>query len=970
MQVRSRDSNHPVFVGNRLSSRVAWARKAMSTQLLDKIKSHEFDCFECIYELSKHRDNVGIQFLLVEKLATFQYVDLEFFIPQLIQILVSYESECMALHDLILDFCRKQPHFCLLVFWNLQAYVFELKNQPDSYSFHIVRSFINSLQGIMFNLGHDESANNVLRENLHPALMICATIGASFGMPSVHRYSKPIIVSQGKQQKSFLFKLANFHSSLTKNLTLKNSGKDISSELPYVADENMQQDQVLSGQQRYSESAVSENGKHYPESLGGLDSDLDDTCYNSDYSQDHRKHQSIILHPKKPAYQRRNTAREFSGEEGAMVRKNNLASHSMPNLPTDDHLEESGLYRLKSEASYDILGLQPPSSELHTRRADLSIEDKTWALKANYYRKETELMMVLQNISSRLSQVPKEARLTSLRAELSIINSGLLPSQIDIPQLFPPSNSSKRKFHRILKINVTEACVLNSAERVPYLLLIEYLSEEMDFDPSTEYNKNVLSQAINKADAEAPNTVPKPVGNEPFSTEGVHEEEADLGEFSVVTLSNQKSHFLDYLRANMIGPSDQNSPPSGVIKEISSTRSRIRSPQELFPTLPSVKTRDISTQIRIAAVMLKQLEKSGQANSEHSSSIRARIISSMESLQDQFESFDYHLIREISGIDDGQFDQDAGERKLENDFKIGEDWATKRARIRKRSAFGHLPNWELCSVIVKNGDDLQQEAFACQLISVISHAWNLDNISAWTKNMKIVITSSNSGLVETINNALSIHSIKKTMTEMSIKSGDNPKGVVASIKDYFLRIYGDELCSRYKKAQKCFAQSLAAYSIICYVLQIKDRHNGNIMLDNDGHIIHIDFGFILSNSPGSVGFEAAPFKLTFEYIEVLGGLDSQFYKLFVNLCQECFLSLRRHYSHLINLVDLMQKDSALPCFKNGPQTTVLLRQRLQLDLADEECKTFVEATLIAKSAGSVYTRLYDQFQLLTQGIYN
>ncbi|KAF7999458.1 hypothetical protein HF325_006134 [Metschnikowia pulcherrima] len=718
----------------------------------------------------------------------------------------------------------------------------------------------------MFNLGHDESANNVLRENLHPALMICATIGASFGMPSVHRYSKPIIVSQGKQQKSFLFKLANFHSSLTKNLTLKNSGKDISSELPYVAGENMQQDQVFSGQQRYSESAVSENGKHYPESLGGLDSDLDDTCYNSDYSQDHRKHQSIILHPKKPAYQRRNTAKEFSGEEGAMVRKNNLASHSMPNLPTDDHLEESGLYRLKSEASYDILGLQPPSSELHTRRADLSIEDKTWALKANYYRKETELMMVLQNISSRLSQVPKEARLTSLRAELSIINSGLLPSQIDIPQLFPPSNSSKRKYHRILKINVTEACVLNSAERVPYLLLIEYLSEEMDFDPSTEYNKNVLSQAINKADAEAPNTVPKPVGNEPFSTEGVHEEEADLGEFSV--------------------------------------------------------------------------------------------------------SFDYHLIREISGIDDGQFDQDAGERKLENDFKIGEDWATKRARIRKRSAFGHLPNWELCSVIVKNGDDLQQEAFACQLISVISHAWNLDNISAWTKNMKIVITSSNSGLVETINNALSIHSIKKTMTEMSIKSGDNPKGVVASIKDYFLRIYGDELCTRYKKAQKCFAQSLAAYSIICYVLQIKDRHNGNIMLDNDGHIIHIDFGFILSNSPGSVGFEAAPFKLTFEYIEVLGGLDSQFYKLFVNLCQECFLSLRRHYSHLINLVDLMQKDSALPCFKNGPQTTVLLRQRLQLDLADEECKTFVEATLIAKSAGSVYTRLYDQFQLLTQGIYN
>jgi phosphatidylinositol 4-kinase len=56
------------------------------------------------------------------------------------------------------------------------------------------------------------------------------------------------------------------------------------------------------------------------------------------------------------------------------------------------------------------------------------------------------------------------------------------------------------------------------------------------------------------------------------------------------------------------------------------------------------------------------------------------------------------------------------------------------------------------------------------------------------------------------------------------------------------------------------------------------------MFDNEGHIIHIDYGFLLGTSPGgNLGFETAAFKLTAEMIDVMGGFKSPVYMEFLDL---------------------------------------------------------------------------------------
>jgi len=538
-------------------------------------------------------------------------------------------------------------------------------------------------------------------------------------------------------------------------------------------------------------------------------------------------------------------------------------------------------------------------------------------LRSNYFRSETQFLSALEDISNRLVSVPKPARLSALRAELALIAQDL-PAEVDIPLICPASlvegSAGKSQHHRIVRLNPAEATSLNSAERVPYLLMVEVLRDDFDFNPDTETNQQLIIKLLQDKGSgrkrlfditHSSRTAGQSAGQESGSDSVFEPANGDLGNTSLIPDPTQDDiippRAISSLPSLPPSSSASRAPParssSGANTRSSATafstprssdmESRSASPgsrkvsrpsQSRYQSSDQTDFNALATHMRTAAQMLAQLEASGSKRPKNEvAAIKAKIIASMQSLEEQSfylddnrgPSFDTIIAEanavpevdelgeslEASAPESGPAPS-AGAARMENDSKtggiarkgdrddpsaatFGEEWTVKKERIRRSSPYGWMKNWDLISVIVKTGADLRQEAFACQLIAVCAKIFEEAGVNVWVKRMRILVTGESSGLIETITNGVSLHSLKRSLTLASIASGQNTRKRIATLKDHFVRTFGEESSETYEAAREEFIRSLAAYSVICYVLQLKDRHNGNLLIDNVGHIIHI-----------------------------------------------------------------------------------------------------------------------------------
>ncbi|XP_030923620.1 phosphatidylinositol 4-kinase beta 1-like [Quercus lobata] len=572
---------------------------------------------------------------------------------------------------------------------------------------------------------------------------------------------------------------------------------------------------------------------------------------------------------------------------------------------------------------------------------------------------------------------PIEDRKSALRESLTDMNMHVAEAHNSGGVCFPMGKG----MYRVLHIPEDEAVLLNSREKAPYLICVEVLKSEVPSNTKDTSGSQKLSRAgIPLANGDA--LLPKPppwayplwTAQEAYrnSNDRMSRSTAQAIDQAMTHKSDAKTKFVNVsLTLEKRSPIQlQSIEHSGIhcasLQCTSASASILSSScqcdESVTHTSRAAHNSDLEW-VRVVltadpGVRMEDIEDQGPPRRKEHRRVPSTV--AIEAVKAAAAKGEAPPGLPLKGA--GQDSTDAqprfnGSSPKASDALSGELWEVKKERIRRASVHGNLPGWDLRSVIVKSGDDCRQEHLAVQLISHFYDIFQEAGLPLWLRPYEVLVTSSYTALIETIPDTASLHSIKSRYPD------------ITSLREFFIAKY-EENSPSFKLAQRNFVESMAGYSLVCYLLQVKDRHNGNLLLDEEGHIIHIDFGFMLSNSPGGVNFESAPFKLTRELLEVMDsdaeGVPSEFFDYFKVLCIQGFLTCRKHAERIILLVEMLQ-DSGFPCFKGGPRTIQNLRKRYHLSLTEEQCVSLV-LSLISSSLDAWRTRQYDYYQRVLNGI--
>jgi phosphatidylinositol 4-kinase len=152
-------------------------------------------------------------------------------------------------------------------------------------------------------------------------------------------------------------------------------------------------------------------------------------------------------------------------------------------------------------------------------------------------------------------------------------------------------------------------------------------------------------------------------------------------------------------------------------------------------------------------------------------------------------------------------------------------WSDRVFRVATDSPHSSLPSWQLRHLIIKSGDDCRQELLALQLITEAAAIWSSAGLPLWVRPFELLVTSNTTALMEVIPDAFSVHSIKARSAAAAAEAGGGAAAGVgwsgSSLTAHFFDMWGPVGSARCSAAQRRFTESLAGYSLLSYLLQVR-----------------------------------------------------------------------------------------------------------------------------------------------------
>jgi hypothetical protein len=190
--------------------------------------------------------------------------------------------------------------------------------------------------------------------------------------------------------------------------------------------------------------------------------------------------------------------------------------------------------------------------------------------------------------------------------------------------------------------------------------------------------------------------------------------------------------------------------------------------------------------------------------------------------------------------------------------------------------------------IIKKDKSLRKEQLISSLIDILQYkisTYNFEDENIDFNNFdliptyQIIMITKDVGLIEYIEDSITLRMI-------------NQHGY--TLQNYILNCNANETLDKIKTK---FMHSLSISSCISYIIGLGDRHLDNIMINKNGQIFHIDYGYIMENPLTSI-FDMPQIKVTSDIIDFLGGPHSIYYNNFKMLVIKIYNILRANRSIL------------------------------------------------------------------------